>query len=180
MLLVIQNAGLYFRISMREFILFIPYVLSLAASDSGKLAWNKNKSTPKTRGFQHFAFHFTKYYWIGCGGTVELVKSGLISSPNYPNNYNDNVKCSWTLKAPEGKRIEVTVTDFDLEEADDNSDCYDWLEIDNDKTVYCGKDEIPEFTTCTNMHTVVFKSDDSHNRKGFQAKLEVVEPSKII
>ena len=70
----------------------------------------------------------------------------------------------------------MTVTDFDLEEADENKECYDWLEIG--KQVYCGKDEILPTKSCTSTQRIEFNSDDSDTKKGFQAKLEVVEPSK--
>ena len=70
----------------------------------------------------------------------------------------------------------MTVKDFDLEEADEKQECYDWLEIG--EQVYCGKDEILPTKSCTSTQRIEFNSDDSDTKKGFQAKLEVVEPSK--
>ena len=70
----------------------------------------------------------------------------------------------------------MTVTDFDLEEADENQECYDWLEIGGQ--VYCGKHEILPTKSCTSTQRIEFKSDDSETTKGFQARLDVVEPSK--
>lgn len=47
-----------------------------------------------------------------------------IISKNYPNNYPNNLDCSWTLKARRGYKIELTVDDFNL-----GSGCVDYLAI---------------------------------------------------
>lgn len=40
--------------------------------------------------------------------------TGVLSSPNYPNDYPNNmVECTWTIRLPEGDRIQV---DFDVVE----------------------------------------------------------------
>ena len=36
-----------------------------------------------------------------------------ITSPNYPNGYGDNQKCSWSVWAEEGQIIEVTIVEFE-------------------------------------------------------------------
>ena len=44
--------------------------------------------------------------------------SGVIQSPNYPNNYPSNVNCTWTITAPPNEVITLTFTDLRLESHD--------------------------------------------------------------
>ncbi|XP_052281261.1 multiple epidermal growth factor-like domains protein 11 [Dreissena polymorpha] len=50
--------------------------------------------------------------WIGracnekCGGVL-TDQIGVITSPNYPSNYNNTVRCTWVISAPEGYWINV-------------------------------------------------------------------------
>ena len=41
--------------------------------------------------------------------------SGVITSPNFPNNYDNNVKKEWLIKVPQGYYIEVGFLKFRLE-----------------------------------------------------------------
>lgn len=58
----------------------------------------------------------------GCGGTLRG-QSGVITSPNYPQEYNNNADCTWTVLAEPGDTIALVFSDFQLEED------YDVLEI---------------------------------------------------
>ncbi|GAA6082922.1 CUB and sushi domain-containing protein 1 [Tachysurus ichikawai] len=58
----------------------------------------------------------------GCGGTLRG-QSGVITSPNYPQEYNNNADCTWTVLAEPGDTIALVFTDFQLEED------YDVLEV---------------------------------------------------
>lgn len=42
-----------------------------------------------------------------CGGVVTN-PSGVITSPNYPQNYPQNQACIWKITAPEGYQIKVS------------------------------------------------------------------------
>ncbi|XP_070174699.1 uncharacterized protein [Littorina saxatilis] len=50
----------------------------------------------------------------GCGGTYTSL-TGTIESPNFPNNYTNNLNCSYVITAPAGYRITINFTHFDLE-----------------------------------------------------------------
>lgn len=53
--------------------------------------------------------------------------TGVITSPNYPDNYPHQRECTWTITAPEGNQILLNVTNFSLE---NHPNCnYDFLEI---------------------------------------------------
>ena len=76
-----------------------------------------------------------KYFFIleiqiegTCPGTYDDYEQE-IRSPNYPRNYHDREVCTWKLKAPQGRHIELRFLDFDLEK--DNTCRYDWLKVHN-------------------------------------------------
>ena len=43
----------------------------------------------------------------GCGGIVSGT-SGVITSPNFPNDYNHDDHCAWRIDAPVGETITVS------------------------------------------------------------------------
>ena len=40
---------------------------------------------------------------------------GYIKSPNYPNNYDNDLKCSWKIEINERFRISIKVLDVSIE-----------------------------------------------------------------
>ena len=50
----------------------------------------------------------------GCGGILTN-DNGFLSSPGYPNSYQPNSNCVWTIRASPGKRIRLSFRAFDLE-----------------------------------------------------------------
>ncbi|TNN88030.1 CUB and sushi domain-containing protein 2 [Liparis tanakae] len=58
----------------------------------------------------------------GCGGTLRG-QSGVITTPNYPAEYNNNADCTWTVLAEPGDTIALVFSDFQLEND------YDLLEV---------------------------------------------------
>ena len=45
-----------------------------------------------------------------CGVNLDLEElSGVITSPNFPNNYDANENCLWTIKAPPGYRVQFAI-----------------------------------------------------------------------
>ena len=55
-----------------------------------------------------------------CGDYQPFVHSdsetGMVTSPNYPGMYPNNVICSWLIVAEEDYSVRLTVISFDLEE----------------------------------------------------------------
>ena len=47
-----------------------------------------------------------------CTGSYDNVTSSYITSPNYPQNYGDSVKCTWMIVAPNENTIALNFTDF--------------------------------------------------------------------
>lgn len=57
----------------------------------------------------------------GCGGVIHA-DTGVIKSPNYPQNFPANIECSWTIIAHEGNHLEMNFnSDFQIPDA--NGQC---------------------------------------------------------
>lgn len=58
----------------------------------------------------------TSYFIAACGGVINIEEGAAavnLSSPNYPNTPTASpLNCRWTLGAPAGKQIRVTVNDL--------------------------------------------------------------------
>ena len=55
-------------------------------------------------------FYFGVFFplWPGCGGIVSG-SSGVITSPNFPQNYDHDDHCAWLIQAPTGTTVTVSV-----------------------------------------------------------------------
>ena len=48
-----------------------------------------------------------------CGSTIDVsVAAGVLTSPNYPDVYDNYLRCEWTLVASEGSRVSLTFDTF--------------------------------------------------------------------
>lgn len=63
-----------------------------------------------------------------CGGTY-FGRSGIVHSPNYPNNYGNNEDCVWFFSGPTGHYLTFSFDTFNTEEAGNNCTEGDWLEL---------------------------------------------------
>ena len=56
--------------------------------------------------------------WLACCRTA-IVSSGemhgVITSPNHPAPYGDNLEMRWIINVPEGYNVRLILTEFDLE-----------------------------------------------------------------
>lgn len=106
-----------------------------------------------------------------CGGKFDA-ENGTITSPRFPNNYEDNKYCVYDIEAPLDKAIILNFTDFDMEnDCDfDSLDIYDGVDANSTKLgTYCG-DKIPPLAISTHNHLhLVFVSDMSNTGTGFRA-----------
>ena len=67
----------------------------------------------------------TMYFVIlqqGCGGT-QTGSGGHVTSPGYPQNYPNNLNCTWTLTAPTGYSVKAEIIYFQLQW------CCDFLKV---------------------------------------------------
>ncbi|XP_042668587.1 adhesion G-protein coupled receptor G6 isoform X3 [Centrocercus urophasianus] len=102
--------------------------------------------------------------------TVLTDPSGVFTSPCYPNDYPNSQACKWIIRAPHGFIIQLTFSDFDIEEA---PGCiYDSLTLDNGESPMnlCGiTAKGLSYNSTGNEMIVSFKSDFSIQKKGFNA-----------
>ena len=54
------------------------------------------------------------FFGQGCQHVLES-KKGSIRSPNYPENYPNNITCTWLIAVQDGYKISLKVASFNLE-----------------------------------------------------------------
>ncbi|XP_072912857.1 CUB and sushi domain-containing protein 1-like [Hemitrygon akajei] len=104
-----------------------------------------------------------------CGGTLRGT-SGVISSPHFPSEYNNNADCTWSILAEPGDTIALIFSDFQLE------DGYDILEISGAEapTIWLTGFNLPSpVISSKNWLRLHFTSDSNHQRRGFSAQYQV-------
>ena len=53
-------------------------------------------------------------YRLGeCGGNFST-PNGIFTSPSYPDNYPENVDCTYLISLPEGTYVNMTIIDMDI------------------------------------------------------------------
>lgn len=83
----------------------------------------------------HSGRGFNIKYSTQCNRTIHM-DSGVIESPNFPNDYPNNLDCSWTIVVSRGNRIRVQFSHFFLEndnqfhnDTNEHICKYDFLEL---------------------------------------------------
>ena len=123
---------------------------------------------------------FNIMYSSECSQTISLVegKQVQIKSPNYPNNYFNNLTCLWTIIAPTSlKNIKLTTDVFSIEgTSNKNTYCADYsvvISTENDGSkkesgVYCNNNKPPtEMLFIADKLFLSFKTDFISSDKGF-------------
>lgn len=112
-----------------------------------------------------------------CGGKYEDDNS-VITSPWWPNNYEDNKNCAYDIIAPLGKAIVLNFTDFDIEEDCDfdSLSIYDGVDANSTKIgMYCGTRMPPSAISTMNHMHLNFQTDSSNNGPGFRANYSFID-----
>lgn len=45
--------------------------------------------------------------------------SGVVESPNFPNEYGNDLYCTWHINVPSGKKVRLEFKEFKTEESED-------------------------------------------------------------
>ncbi|XP_078578599.1 plasminogen-like [Branchiostoma floridae x Branchiostoma japonicum] len=119
----------------------------------------------------------------GCGSPhIAAGESGVITSMNYPANYDNNAACDWQIIVPEGKTVSVSFETFSVES---HTSCgYDyvamWDGVDDATATYigryCGTTLPPSVTSLGNSMWIRFRSDASVARQGFKLTYQARAP----
>ncbi|XP_054756503.2 protein SpAN-like [Lytechinus pictus] len=102
---------------------------------------------------------------------------GVLTSPNYPGDYDDGATCLYQIDGPVGSTIELTFIDMNIET---EALCrYDAVEVRKDDIngvgeKFCGNTLPPNQISSSNQMLVIFTSDFSITWRGFKATYEIV------
>ena len=101
---------------------------------------------------------------------------GNFVSPNYPDNYPDNLNCSWGITVPSGYRVQVDFDTFEVE------DTHDYLRIYNGPS--SSSPQLASLTGSLSTPCTLFSSgpslwfnfvtDSTVTKKGFKASYSAV------
>merc|ERR1712192_181759 len=96
--------------------------------------------------------------------------TGVITSPNYPGNYSNNLEKNETIQVEEGLIISLQFDDFQIQRCSDCS-CDHLTITDGDGTTLmeksCGFSLPPAITSNTNTINLVFITDDDWTYPGW-------------
>ena len=108
-----------------------------------------------------------------------LLATGVVTSPNYPDNYPNNLEKTETIQVEEGLIISLQFTAFDIES---DSPCpYDHLTItDGDGTPLmektCGSTLPSNITSVTNVVNALFRANANVTESGWSVSWSAVTP----
>ena len=99
-----------------------------------------------------------------------------ITSPNYPNSYENNIDCVVALRFPAGSTVLI---EFDDQyEIENHSSCnYDYIEVRDGPTIesnligntrLCGRNVPAPIQSTGNTMTLIFHTDNSVTKTGFK------------
>ena len=124
---------------------------------------------------QFFITNFDSF--VECGGMLSE-KSGVITSPNFPNGYPNNLNCIWTIHRPYN-RIELLFLKFILQRYKDDSVTVTegpFKETDQLIFKYGYGNPYMNKEFADRWLWINFVTDFVHNDKGFQAIWRPYEP----
>ncbi|XP_028367000.1 CUB domain-containing protein 2 [Phyllostomus discolor] len=106
-----------------------------------------------------------------CGGVLTGL-SGVLTSPEYPNNYPNNVECHWVIRATGPATVKLVFVDFQVEDSDECA--YDYVAVLGapgpvHRHRYCGSSRPPTLVSLGHELQVIFKSDFNIGGRGFKA-----------
>ena len=110
-----------------------------------------------------------------------LLATGNVTSPNYPDNYPNNLEKIETIQVEQGLILSLQFTAFDIES---HSTCaYDHLTItDGDGTTLmeksCGTTLPADIRSTSNIVKLVFSTDGSQTRPGWSVSWMAVTPGE--
>lgn len=163
----------------------VPYIANVIPPGPGK---------PAMRDSENVGSLSTRNSAATCGSNLLDIKigdTGIIESPNYPENYPPNAECTWWLKAEENAKIQITCDSVTTQTCKDEK-YFDFVLLSPGwgwKTfvVLCGNygsnlKNPYKITSTKNLAAVHFRSSSKNEYQGFSCKWKVEEatisPSK--
>uniref|UniRef100_A0A3B5L191 Cubilin n=1 Tax=Xiphophorus couchianus TaxID=32473 RepID=A0A3B5L191_9TELE len=117
-----------------------------------------------------------------CGGSILLTDNdppGYITSPNYPQNYPQNIDCTWVITVPNGEAVQIDFEeDFYIEPTASCS--FDYLELRDGSSLnsdlisrLCGNTRPSTQHSKGSSMLLRFRTDSSVTHRGFKAKYSI-------
>uniref|UniRef100_A0A670YBS2 Granzyme M n=1 Tax=Pseudonaja textilis TaxID=8673 RepID=A0A670YBS2_PSETE len=120
--------------------------------------------------------HSSPFLSAHCPNKVLTARTGVISSPNYPNPYPKISECSYSIRVEEGFMIILEfVGIFDVEDHPEVLCPYDILKVKTPKKEYgpfCGNTPPPKIETRSNMVDITFITDLSGVHAGWKLRYD--------
>ncbi|XP_038671702.1 mannan-binding lectin serine protease 1 isoform X2 [Scyliorhinus canicula] len=115
---------------------------------------------------------------VECNDNVFTEKSGVISSPDYPNPYPKSTDCLYRIELEEGFTISLEFAEiFDLEDHPDVPCPYDYIKIKaglSEFGPFCGDKAPDTINTNSSDVLILFHSDDSGDNQGWKVTFKSV------
>ena len=108
--------------------------------------------------------------------------TGDVTSPNFPDNYSNNLKKTETIEVESGKILLLEFTHFDVQDCGNITNCScDFVKIrDGDGITLmdrsCGNLLPPMITTRSNRVEIFFGTDDDQTTTGWSLSWRAVTP----
>ncbi|CAH2245732.1 astacin-like metalloendopeptidase [Pelobates cultripes] len=121
------------------------------------------------------------YTTVSYGATL-TVDNGVLSSPQFPKVYPNNVNGLWSIIAPVGSNVQLTFSFFELQPSILCS--YDYLTIIDGTSLidpvlgtFCSNNKPTTLVSSGNVMMIQFRSDSSLTYKGYTASYKFVTVS---
>ena len=101
---------------------------------------------------------------------------GTITSPGYPNNYPNNARCTYDIRARRGMKIQLTFHFIDLESDHDELQLIQMEPGSKNIVTEVSGTENTErrYTSARNRFTLLFTSDSRITKGGFRARYHFI------
>ena len=100
----------------------------------------------------------------------------VITSPGYPDGYDNNLLCTWLVRSAIGQKIAIKVDFLNIEAGSCNYDKLNVFDRNLNDEIYlnqtlCGRKKDVSLMSNSNLAKIQFESDSVGNGTGFQATL---------
>ncbi|KAM8921418.1 embryonic protein UVS.2-like [Pelodytes ibericus] len=123
------------------------------------------------------------YTSVQCGGAF-YSPTRNVTSPGYPNKYPASMDCQYTITAPAGYKVSLTIQDFSIEAPTSYACKNDYLSIYSGSDTsaplmgtFCGYMDVTTFTSTGNTMLLTFHSDRFLQFRGFWASFKFLRVS---
>ena len=107
-----------------------------------------------------------------CNGTYDITTASYITSPNYPQNYENNADCRWTIVAFNERNIALNITDFVTERNEDKLSIYNGTNDEGTRIERFSGSNVPNQIKFTGKTTYLTFTSGTWSATGFKIGLK--------